>query len=257
MSKRFAGKVAVVTGAASGIGAATARALAAEGARVVVVDIDREQGASVAKEIDGRFEEVDVGDAEAVDRLVRGVAKSEGRLDVLVSNAFFTTVGPIETLDVTGWRQTLDVTLTASLTALRAAVPVMRGQGGGAVVHVASISGLGGDRGLSPYNAAKGAVVNFTRSAALELASANIRVNAVCPGVIDTPAIRRAFGVAPEREAPVRDAVPMRRLGRPEEIARAILFLASDDASYMTGAMLVVDGGLTASTGIPDILPLP
>src|ERR1041385_7697781 len=141
MSKRFAGKVAVVTGAASGIGAATARALAAEGARVVVVDIDREQGASVAKEIDGRFEEVDVGDAEAVDRLVRGVAKSEGRLDVLVSNAFFTTVGPIETLDVTGWRQTLDVTLTASLTALRAAVPVMRGQGGGAVVHVASISG--------------------------------------------------------------------------------------------------------------------
>ncbi len=254
MSKRFAGKVAIVTGAASGIGAATARALAEEGARVVVVDIDREQGARVAREINGRFEEVDVGDADAVDRLVRGVADSEGRLDVLVSNAFFTTVGPIETLDVAGWRMTLEVTLTASFTALRAAVPSMRRQGGGAVVHVASISGLGGDRGLAPYNTAKGAVVNFTRTAALELASANIRVNAVCPGVIDTPAIRRAFTVAPDRESTVRDAVPMRRLGRPEEIARAILFLASDDSSYMTGAMLVVDGGLTASTGIPDIL---
>jgi len=256
MGKRFEGKVAIVTGAASGIGAATARALAGEGARVVVVDIDREQGTKIAQEIDGCFEDVDVGDAGAVTRLVRDVAESARRLDVLVSNAFFTVAGPIETLDVTGWRQTLDVTATASFTALAAAIPSMRRQGGGAVVHVASISGLGGDRGLAAYNTAKGAVVNFTRAAALELASSGIRVNAVCPGVIDTPAIRRAFSIAPTREPVVRDAIPMRRLGRPEEIARAILFLASDDASYMTGAMLVVDGGLTASTGIPDILAI-
>jgi len=256
MGKRFAGKVAIVTGAASGIGAATARALAGEGARVVVVDIDREQGARIAREIDGRFEEVDVGDATAIERLVHAVGDSEKRLDVLVSNAFFTVVGPIESLDVVGWRQTLDVTLTASFTALRAATPLMRRQGGGAVVHVASISGLGGDRGLAAYNTAKGAVVNFTRAAGLELAASAIRVNAVCPGVIDTPAIRRAFTLAPERESVVREAIPMRRLGKPEEIARVILFLASDDASYVTGTTLVADGGLTAWTGIPDILPI-
>ena len=255
MGKRFADKVAIVTGAASGIGEATARELAAEGAWVIVADIDRERGPQVASEIGGRFEDVDVGDARAVEQLVRGVADREGRLDVLVSNAFFTAVGAIEALDVDGWRRTLDVTLTPSFTALRAAVPHMRARGG-AVVNVASISGLGGDRALAVYKAAKGADVNFTRTAALELAASAIRVNAVCPGVIDTPAIRRAFTAFPDREPVVRDAIPMKRFGRPDEIARVILFLASDDASYVTGTTLVADGGLTAGTGIPDILPI-
>jgi len=255
MAARFDRRVVIVTGGASGIGEATARAFAAEGARVVIADVDRERGEVVARDIEARFEATDVADEAEVARLLQGAAQGLGRIDVLVSNAFATAVGPIEQLTLEGWRRTQVVTLEAVFTGLRAVAPLMRNQGGGAVVNVASISGLGGDRGLAAYNAAKGAVINLTRTAALELAGSGIRVNAVCPGVIDTPPVRRAFSVAPDREAAVCAAVPMRRLGRPEEIAKAILFLASDDASYVTGATLVVDGGLTASTGIPDLIP--
>jgi meso-butanediol dehydrogenase / (S,S)-butanediol dehydrogenase / diacetyl reductase len=254
MVRRSPGRVTIVTGAASGIGAATARAFAEEGSRVVVVDVNRDAGAAVAGEIGGRFECVDVGDAAAVERLMATIADAEGRIDVLVSNAFSTIVGPIESLDVDGWRRTLDVTLTASFTALRAAAPVMSARGGGAVINVASISGLGGDRGLAAYNAAKAAVVNFTRTAALELAPRGIRVNAICPGLVDTPPLRRVFEAFPDRRPPAEAAIPLRRLARPDEIARVIRFLASDEASYMTGAAVVVDGGLTAWTGIPDLL---
>lgn len=253
--ERFAHRVAIVTGAASGIGAATARALAAEGAHVVVADVDRERGPRVAGAIGGSFEPVDVADDAQMARLVGETARACGRIDVLVSNAFATVFGSLESLGLAEWRRTLDVTLTAVFTGLRAVVPVMRAQGGGAVVHVASISGLAGDRGLAAYNAAKGGVVNLTRTAALELAPAGIRVNAVCPGLIDTPSLARAFERLPERRAVAAAAVPVGRLGRPEEVARAICFLASDDASYVTGTTLVVDGGLMASTGIPDLVP--
>lgn len=208
MAARFAARLAIVTGAASGIGAATARAFAADGARVVVVDVDRECGAEVAGEIGGRFEDVDVGDAAAVEELIRGVAASEGRLDVVVSNAFAIAVGPIESLDLEGWRRTLDVTLTASVIALRAAAPLMRAAGGGAIVNVASISGLGGDRGLAAYNVAKAAVINLTRTAALELASGGVRVNAVCPGLVDTPPLQRAFEAFPDRRPVAEAAIP-------------------------------------------------
>ena len=255
MQGRFAGRVVIVTGAASGIGAATAAAFAAEGARVVVADVDRELGPAVANDIGARFAWVDVADYAQVTRLVTDTARSDGRLDGLVSNAFATAAGSIESLGVAEWTRTLDVTLTPAFTALRAAIPIMRAQGGGVVVNVASISGLGGDRGLAAYNAAKAAVVNLTRTAALELARTGVRVNAVCPGLIDTPALQRALGRLPDRAAEVCAAVPVGRIGRPEEVARVILFLASDDASYVTGATLVVDGGLSAGTGIPDLVP--
>jgi meso-butanediol dehydrogenase / (S,S)-butanediol dehydrogenase / diacetyl reductase len=251
---RFTDRVAIVTGAASGIGAATAGALAAEGARVVIADVDADRGAAAARQIGARFERVDVADAAAIEALIRGTAAREGGLDVLVSNAFATVVGPLESLDIEGWRRTLDVTLTAAFTALRAAVPLLRARGRGSVVNVASISGLGADRGLAAYNAAKAGVINLTRTAALELAASGIRVNAVCPGLVDTPPLRRAFQNAPERQPVAEAAIPLGRLARPEEIARVILFLASDDASYMTGAAVVVDGGLTAWTGIPDLI---
>ncbi len=251
MTARFADRVVLVTGGASGIGAATAQAFAAEGARVVVVDVDTVRGAAVAATIGGRFVPTDVADEAQVGALLADVGRVEGRLDVLVSNAFATTPAPIARLDVGAWARTLAVTLTAVFTGLRAAIPLLAARGG-AVVHVASISGLGGDPGLAAYNAAKAGVINLTRTAALELASRKIRVNAVCPGAIDTPAFAR---VPAPGAAAVRAAVPMRRLGRPDEVARTILFLASDDASYVTGATLVVDGGLTAGSGIPALVP--
>ncbi len=253
MAARFAGRVALVTGGASGIGAATARALAQEGARVVVVDLDRERGAAVATACGGELAVTDVADAAALTATVARAAAAHGRLDILVSNAFAAAAGPIAQLEPAAWERTLAVTLTPAFTALRAALPHLRG--GGAVVHVASVSGLAGDRGLAAYNAAKAGLVNFTRAAALEVAAAGVRVNAVCPGLVDTPALARALGRAPERAAALGAAVPLGRLGRPEEIAHAILFLASDEASYVTGTTLVVDGGLTAGTGIPPLVP--
>lgn len=255
MERRFAGRVALVTGGASGIGEATARALASEGARVVVADCDRERGAQVAKEIDGLFDAVDVGVDTQLELAIGETARRLGRLDILVASAFATAFGSIPSLGLGEWTRTLDVTLTGVFTGLRAAVLAMRQVGGGVIVNVASVSGLRGDRGLSAYNAAKAGVINLTRSAALELAAAGVRVNAVCPGLIDTPALRRALGRVPAREAVVRAAVPLGRFGRAEEVARAILFLASDAASYITGTTLVVDGGLTAWSGIPDLVP--
>ena len=251
----FAERVAVVAGGAAGIGEAAARALAAEGARVVVADCDRERGPRVASEIGGSFEALDVGDDAQVEHLISETARRLGRLDILVASAFATAFGSIQSLGLAEWSRTIDVTLTAVFTGLRAAVLAMRQMGGGVVVNVASVSGLRGDRGLSAYNAAKAGVINLTRAAALELAPAGIRVNAVCPGLIDTPALQRALGRVPAREAVVRAAVPLGRFGRAEEVAGAILFLASDAASYITGATLVVDGGLTAWSGIPDLVP--
>jgi len=255
MLRRFADRVVLVTGGASGIGAASSAAFAAEGARVVVADVDRERGPQVADAIGGRFEWVDVADDAQTTRLVAGTAQAFERLDVLVPTAFSTAFGSIESLGFAEWTRTIDVTLNAIFTALRAAIPIMKAQGSGAIVTVASISGLAADRGLAAYNAAKAGVVNLTRTAALELARPGIRVNAVCPGLIDTPALRRAFDRVPEREPAACAAIPAGRFGRADEVANAILFLASDEASYITGATLVVDGGLTAGSGIPDLVP--
>ncbi len=274
-ARRFDGKVAVVTGAASGIGAATARRLAREGAAVVIADINTAGAERVADEIakaGGRAVacETDVAVPAAIDAMVARAVDAFGRLDVLHNNATLLEAGPIDKISVEGWNRTLAVNLTAPFLGIRAAIPIMRRQGGGAIVSTASISGLAGDYGLAAYNAAKAGVINLTRNAAIELARHRIRVNCVCPGGIETPLLgsllgdnapvphwlhRAGAGGDAESKRRYRErleqAHPLGRLGTAEEIAAAVCFLASDDASFITGAALVADGGLTSHTGIP------
>jgi meso-butanediol dehydrogenase/(S,S)-butanediol dehydrogenase/diacetyl reductase len=249
-------KVSVITGAGSGIGAATARLFAAEGARVVIADIDEAAGARVAAEIGSAaaFCKTDVRNPSQVEAMVKFAVDRFGRLDVLHNNAFYTTAGPVGEMKIDGWLRTISVTLSGVFYGMRFALPQMVAQGGGAIVNMASISGLGGDFGMGAYNAAKAGVVNLTRTAAIEYARKNIRVNAICPGMIATPPVVKMLDAARNAERARKNAAnshPMGRLGKPEEMAKVVLFLASDDASFMTGSIVVADGGVTAHTGLP------
>jgi meso-butanediol dehydrogenase / (S,S)-butanediol dehydrogenase / diacetyl reductase len=249
-------KIAAITGAASGIGAATARLFAAEGARVIVADIDDEHGRQMAREIGGAatFLRTDVRDPRQVEAMVKFAADRFGRLDILHNNAFYSTYGPVGEITIDGWLKTIAVTLSGVFYGMRFALPQMTAQGGGVIVNTASISGLYGDYRLGAYNAAKGGVINLTKAAAIEYARKNIRVNAVCPGGVMTPPVMNALAAAANREAALRAAEeshPMGRLGKPEEIAKVVLFLAGDDSSFMTGSIVVADGGATAHTGMP------
>jgi len=254
--QRFEGKVAVVTGGASGIGAATAKRLVAEGARVVVADQSTEQGEAVASALRAggaraEFHACDVGDLGQVEALMHGAVERFGGLDVVFNNAGIGAYGKTPDLDPDDWHRTVRVNLDSVFYGCRAAIPHLRRRGGGAIVNTASISGLGGDYGLTVYNATKGAVCNYTRSLAIDHARENIRVNAVCPGCIETGLTVPLYSSPPLRER-FEQAIPMGRIGLADEIATAVAFLASDDASYVTGALLVVDGGLTAHTGAPN-----
>ncbi|HEY2774733.1 MAG TPA: SDR family NAD(P)-dependent oxidoreductase [Candidatus Binatia bacterium] len=253
MERRFENKAVLITGAASGIGAATARRFAGEGARLVLADIDLDGAVQLARELDdgtGRVvaRATDVRDIAQVTGAVEETVSRFGRIDVLCNNAGVGAYGESPDLDPQVWHNVLAIDLHAVFYGTRAAVPHMRRQGGGAIVNTASISGLFGDFGLAAYNAAKGAVVNYTRTAAIDHARDGIRVNAVCPGPIDTVLISfsKQFPVIVDEW---KRNIPMGRVGRAEEVAAAIAFLCSEDASYITGAMLVIDGGLTAATG--------
>ena len=253
---RFAGQVVVVTGAAAGIGAACARRFVVEGARVVLGDIDAGGAARLSRELDGgrgvaASHELDVSDAAAVEALVAGAVARFGRLDAIVNNAGIGSVGQAPDLALEDWRRTLAVDLDSVFYGCRAAIPRLRESGGGAIVNVASVSGLAGDHGLVAYNAAKGGVVNLTRAVALDHAHEGIRCNAVCPGATETP-LSRGIRENPALAAEFGRLIPIGRIARADEVAAAIAFLASDDASYVTGVMLAVDGGLTAGTGQPN-----
>ena len=252
---RFAGKVAVITGGASGFGAATARLMHRDGASVVIGDLDAPAGEALVAELGerARFQLCDVSDFAAIEALVALATSAFGRLDVLFNNAGIGSFSTIEALPVEEWKKVIAVDLDAVFYGMKAAIPVMRAQGGGAIVSTASASGMAGDFGFAAYSAAKAGVINLTRTAALDHARDGIRVNAVCPGPVDTPIIAGIQAV-PGLRTDWEDRVPMGRFAQPEEIAEAVAFLASDAASAITGVSLAVDGGLTAHTGQPNLL---
>ena len=253
--KRFSDKVAVITGGASGIGAATARLLVAEGAVVVIADLNEALGQALVAELGDEvalFRRCDVAVRAEVEDLIEHAIRRFTRIDVLFNNAGIGCFGETPDLDPDTWAQVIAVDLNAVFYACRAAIPHMRRTGGGAIVNTASISGLGGDYGFSAYNAAKGAVINYTRSLAVDHARDNIRVNALCPGLIDTPLTAPAKEMQGLLDQWVA-GIPMKRTGAPEEMASVVAFLASDDASYVTGSIVVADGGVTAHTGQPDL----
>ncbi|MGT2455191.1 SDR family NAD(P)-dependent oxidoreductase [Cupriavidus basilensis] len=246
---KLKGKVAIVTGGASGIGEATVRLFAAEGARVLIADRSA-LGKKLARELvengyDAHDCEIDVSREDDVRKVIDQVVSRFGRLDIMVANAGIAhPSSPVEDVGIEQWQQMMDINLTGVFLSNKLAIAQMRKQGsGGAIVNMASVLGHVGMTGAASYNAAKGGVVNLTRSLGVAYAKHGIRVNAVCPGFVETPLIDRATG---ELRTRLVAAHPIGRLGQAAEVAKAVLFLASDDASFVVGTSLLVDGGYCA-----------
>jgi NAD(P)-dependent dehydrogenase (short-subunit alcohol dehydrogenase family) len=252
MDKCLQDRVCVVTGAASGIGRATARALADHGARLALLDVDAAAGRSLASELtDEGVEAVylacDMADPASVDDAFTRLADRFGTLDCAFNNAGVEgPSAPLETYPLDAWERVMAVNLRGLFLCLRREVEIMRRFRSGSIINCASIAGLVGFAGASAYVASKHGVIGLTRSLALELAADGIRVNAVCPGVIDTPMISRATGGDAASLRALIAGAPMNRLGRPEEIASLVVWLASPASSYVTGQAIAADGGWTA-----------
>ena len=249
---RLDGKVAIITGGASGIGEAAARLFAGEGARVAIADVQDEHGRRVEAElgVNGMYVRTDISRSTDMEALVQKTVARFGRLDILFNNAGIVVVGPtVVDLPEADFDRMLGVNLKGVWLGMKHAIPAMLKGGGGAIVNTASTSGLLGYVGQSGYGASKGGVVSLTRHCAVEFAAKGVRANCVCPGSIFTPmAIRNRPGQA-EADIMRRNALsnPLLRTGMPEDIARTALFLASDDAAHITGQVIAVDGGVTAS----------
>jgi 2-hydroxycyclohexanecarboxyl-CoA dehydrogenase len=242
---RFAERVAVVTGGASGIGLATARLLTAEGARVALADLDAARAESAAAELEGgRAYAVDVTDAGRVAEFAAEVERDLGPVAVVVSNAGWDESHPFLETDAAFWEKVIDVNYKGHLAVAHALVPYLVERGSGAVVTVASDAGRVGSSGEAVYSGAKGAVIAFTKALAREVARGGVRVNCVAPGLTDTPLLERMTAGSPRLMEAIIKSIPLRRPGTPDEVARAIAFLASDDATYITGQVLSVNGGL-------------
>ena len=245
---RLAGMVAMVTGGASGMGKSEATIFAREGARVVVADQLEAEGKEVAKAIGdaARFVKLDVTSESEWAAAIAYAEREFGKLDILVNNAGISGTYQADLTSTEAWDRVMDINAKGVFLGMKHAAPAMQRAGGGAIVNISSISGFAGQHGVHmAYNASKGAVRIMTKTAAVQWAGDNIRVNSVHPGFM--PAMRTSVGSAnPEWRAKVLRAVPMKREGRVEEVAHAVLFLASDEASYITGTELVVDGGFLA-----------
>jgi NAD(P)-dependent dehydrogenase (short-subunit alcohol dehydrogenase family) len=245
---RLAGKVAMVTGGASGMGKSEATIFAREGARVIVADLLEAEGKDVAKSIGdaARFVRLDVTKEPEWEAAVAFAEREFGKLDILVNNAGISGTYTSDLTSSEAWDKVMDINAKGVFLGMKCAIPALKRAGGGAIVNISSISGFAGQHGVHmAYNASKGAVRIMTKTAAVQWAADNIRVNSVHPGFM--PAMRTSVGSAnPEWRAKVLKAVPMKREGRVEEVAHAVLFLASDEASYITGTELVVDGGFLA-----------
>ena len=252
--ERLRDRVAVITGGGSGIGLATALRFAAEGARVVVVDIDADAGAAAADKVGGEFVCCDVSDEAQVRALFQGVVDRHGRLDIAFNNAGISPPDDDSILDtgLEAWERVQRVNLTSVYLCCKYALPPMRRQGKGCIVNTASFVALmGAATSQIAYTASKGGVLALTRELGVQFAREGIRVNALCPGPVATPLLMELFAKDPERAARRLVHVPMGRFAKPAEIAAAVAFLASDDASFITASTFVVDGGITGAYVTP------
>ncbi len=254
MPGRLEGRAAMVTGGCSGIGLATVRRFAQEGARVMIADVDDNRGWEIADEIGGRFTHCDVTDPEQVDKTVADTHRAFGSLDIAFNNA---GVSPPDDESIlhTGldaWREVQEVNLTGVFSCCKAQLPYMRRQGWGSIINTASfVAVMGAATSQISYAASKGGVLAMTRELGVQFAREGIRVNALCPGPVDTPLLRELFSSDPERATRRLVHVPMGRFADPDEIAGAALFLASDDASFVTASTFLVDGGISAAYVTP------
>jgi NAD(P)-dependent dehydrogenase (short-subunit alcohol dehydrogenase family) len=251
---RLQGRVAVVTGGASGIGIATVRRLAAEGAKVVVADRDTTGGSVAAKEVDGLFVEVDVTDEQAVGNLFATAHSTWGSVDIAFNNAGISPPEDDSILEtgVDAWRRVQEVNLTSVYLCCKSVIPYMLEQQKGSIINTASfVAVMGAATSQISYSASKGGVLSMSRELGVQFARQGIRVNALCPGPVNTPLLRELFAKDAERAQRRLVHVPMGRFGEPEEMAAAVAFLASDDSSFMTGTTFLVDGGISAAYVTP------
>lgn len=250
MAGRVQGKVAFVTGGGTGIGEATAHRFAEEGATVVICGRRKEPleavvAAITAKGGKAEFVVADVSNEAQIVGAIEGAAQRHGRLDILVNNAMAFTWGAVDATSTADWHANFSTTVDGTFWCTRTALKFMKAQGGGSIVNIASICGLFGTAWMAGYSAAKAAIINFSRAVSSEAAAANVRCNVVIPGVVETPATAGMLSDEKSRKN-TEKLIPMRRIGQSVELANAVLFLASDEASYVTGATLSVDGGRAA-----------